>query len=248
MLKNARIKPQLNIEPEEWSLHELLHHCNVTAKAQGLKNPHEYVNKLAGWVNQLNKPEFRQHLYCRYPSCHKRLYPDMEYAKKMARYSLTIWSCKCGKPHDQLIYINHCWGCINKIIDSREDCIKVDGYYICLSCGSGPEEYKSNDEDDTTNKRVYYSQGDVCPACGTLNMEEKTYKKNYQRTTFICRNKDCQHQILAPEARRLTGLAFDKSVRLAYLQSRIVINCKKSEKSSDNFDFIPPSNMGDIPF
>ncbi len=150
----ARLYAECSQNWEDWSLLELIEATNVVPRIPDeLKSPGEYVPKLSGWVNRLN--EIRERLKC--SICGQMMPPNYRYAKYLARYNSTVVSCQIGSGHDQDIYLNHCWAC-REIVDSRESTIRVEKYYICIHCGSGPQESKS------------YTQGDICPKCGARGM------------------------------------------------------------------------------
>ena len=97
---------------------------------------------------------------------------------------MTVASCSNDIGHDTNIYFNHCWAC-REIIDSRESQIQVDGFYLCIHCGSGPQQSQT------------YTQGDVCPKCG-----KKDIRKEYDRDR-ICNS--CNHKFTVPSQWHLTG-------------------------------------------
>ncbi|MHB8630294.1 MAG: hypothetical protein ACYDEO_29410 [Aggregatilineales bacterium] len=63
--------------------------------------------------------------------------------------------------------------------------LQLKGYYLCLRCGSGPQ-------DDGV-----YKHGDICPKCGNPNMQ---HEKENERS-FSC--SSCGHQIYAPTNEKL---------------------------------------------
>src|SRR5262249_31181808 len=134
---------------------------------------------LAGWLNRLN--EIRERLRCSY--CGHLMKPRMKYAKNLARYNATVVNCDGGVGHDHDIYLNHCWAC-RVIIDSPESPIRVDGFYLCVHCGSG--NAKSN----------IFTKGDGCPKCGAPEMRTSHRK---------CVCVSCQHTIRLPADHNLTG-------------------------------------------
>ncbi|WP_409305724.1 cold shock domain-containing protein [Peribacillus sp. SCS-155] len=172
---SAQIYSDLQNNWEDWSLLEYLNYCQITPVITGLKQPHQYVNRLAGWINRIN--EIRARLKC--TTCNQIMKNNFEYSKNLAAYSMTIASCTYGFHHDQNVYLNHCWGC-NSLIDSRESKIQKDGFYLCITCGSGPRESNS------------YRHGDICPKCGN-NCMNKSSKDN---RSFICGK--CNHSIKIP--------------------------------------------------
>jgi ribosomal protein S27AE len=144
-----------------------------------LGDPTEYVPRLCGWINRLN--EIRERLRC--SACGSLMKPNYKYAKNLARYNATVVSCDGGPAHDGDVYLNHCWAC-RTIIDSRDCRIRIDGYYLCLKCGSGPQHSKT------------FRQGDLCPKCGGTSMDG-------HRRNWTCRR--CYHTIRLPSEFRMTG-------------------------------------------
>jgi len=205
--QGARLYSELEQEWSDWSLLEVFEALEINPRLPELRNSNEYIQKLSGWVNRLN--EIRERLKC--SICDQIMPPNYEYAKNLARYNLTVVSCKHGSGHDNNIYLNHCWGC-EKIIDSRESKIQVERYYICIHCGSGPRN------SDT------YRQGDICPKCETADMQAEqtndfsshstrrqrlnySFEKTYENKTRICQNPMCLHKIRLPAERNRTGRA-----------------------------------------
>ena len=182
-LQGARLYAVRSRGWKDWSLLELLEEVGVEPDLAGLQSAGEYVTRLSGWVNRLN--EIRERLKC--SVCGQIMTPNSRYARNLAAYNATVFSCQAGSDHDNDIYLSHCWGC-RRIIDSRESQIQIEGYYLCVYCGSGPLE--SND----------YTQGDICPKCGTPDMATGSYDRG--RT---CRA--CHHSIQLPPTHKLTGRA-----------------------------------------
>lgn len=174
-LSGAHIYADCSQDWVNWTLLELLEITNVTPVLDELRNPEDYVNKLAGWINRLN--DIRQRLKC--SKCGRIMRSDKRYAKFLATFNATVFSCLQGQSHD-IVYINVCWGCEN-IIDSRESRIKVEGFYLCLHCGSGPKTSKE------------YRYGNICPSCGTQDMLlNDTHSQIYTYTS-------CRHSIYVPK-------------------------------------------------
>lgn len=183
-LYGARIYAQCSQDWRNWSLLELFKLAGIEPSLPGLKIPEDYVPKLAGWINRIN--EIRSRLKC---SVCKEIMPhNIEYAKFTAQFRVTVFSCKHGSGHDHNIYLNECWGC-GEIIDSRESKYQSaeDKYYICIHCGSGTQHSNS------------YTQGDICPKCGTLGMEVNKWNNRYRK----CHS--CNHLIKLPDEKKLTG-------------------------------------------
>lgn len=186
----ARIYADTSLEWHEWTLLELLENAKITPALDGLRSPFEYVPKLGGWINRLN--DIRERLKC--SKCGNMMKPNYKYAKYNARYNATVVSCnEDGINHDKNIYLNHCWACTS-IIDSRECRIRFDDYYICLKCGSGPQD---SDE---------YTQGDMCPQCGSRRMEHSSGKY------FRCSR--CGHEIKLPSIQYIKGKNREKILNI----------------------------------
>lgn len=179
----ARLLPVLSQDWSEWSMLELLNACNITPVLRGLRDPIGYVPKVSGWINRLM--EIRERLKC--SVCQKVMIPNQKYAYRWAAYNMTIVSCNCGNGHDNNVYLNHCWGCYS-IIDSRESRHQLEGLYICINCGSGPQDSGT------------YSQGDVCPNCGV-----KVRMNSIDHFNRRLRCNSCGHQIQLPPKRKLSG-------------------------------------------
>lgn len=177
-----KIYPNTDLPWEHWSLLEVLDMSNVTPQIASLYDSAQYVPKLSGWINRLN--EIRERLKC--TSCGKVMLSNFKYSKNLAAYNSTVFSCQCGDPTNQNVYLSHCWAC-RSIIDSRQGNHRIDGYYLCLQCGSGPQTSTS------------YTQGDICPMCGGTHMGSiDSYDKNFQCQT-------CNHIINLPQDFKLTG-------------------------------------------
>ncbi|MFW5795239.1 MAG: hypothetical protein ACOCV1_07115 [Bacillota bacterium] len=186
LLKNLNI----NKKYQNWSLFEIFNYYSISIdfiniyELKGIRNLEDYITKIGGALNRLI--ELRDKLECE--KCGKILNFNWEYAKNKAAYRLTVVYCNnddCDKYKDG-IYINHCWAC-GKIIDSREGSIKIEDRYLCVHCGSGPQ------------KSYNYTQGSICPKCGSKNMHKDEYRN------FTCR--DCNHKITTPSPKsgRITG-------------------------------------------
>jgi hypothetical protein len=155
-LYGARLYPELKQDWRKWSRLELLAAVNVTPYVAPLDlgDPTEYVPRLCGWINRLN--EIRERLRC--SACGALMKPNYKYAENLARYNATVVSCDGGPAHDGDVYLNHCRAC-RTIIDSRDCRIRIDGYYLCLKCGSGPQHSKT------------FRQGDLCPRAVCICMK-----------------------------------------------------------------------------
>ncbi|MCA0970771.1 cold shock domain-containing protein [Halobacillus litoralis] len=182
--RGAILRADQTKDYRDWSLHELLSYSSVTPELPDLQDPSEYVNKLSGWVNRIR--EIRERLKC--SGCKTYMTNNFTYAKELARYRSTVVNCSSSEkgPHDTNVYLNHCWGC-NEVIDSRESPVRIDGYYICQGCGSGPQKHKT------------YRQGTRCPKCAGHDMQQTSSDGR----TYQC--QDCSHIIRIPPWFRLTG-------------------------------------------
>lgn len=188
-LTSARIFPDINLSWEKWSLMEFYEYMQINTLLPGLNNGHEYIPKLSGWVNRLI--EIRKRLKC--SVCEEIMIPEMEYAKNLAKYNVTIVSCSKGNGHDHNIYLNHCWAC-SHIIDSRESKIQYEGFYLCMHCGSGPMQSST------------FSQGNICPKCGdNSGMSTQEYYSRLMSCNI------CFHEIKLPPSNKITGNRSTKS-------------------------------------
>jgi hypothetical protein len=181
-LTGARLYADCNQSWEDWSLLELLEATGVIPVLHQLNRPEDYVPKLAAWINRLN--ELRQRLRCSH--CDQIMIPNMRYAKFLAKFGMTVASCGKGEPHDTNVYFNECWAC-DGIIDSRENKVSVEKYYLCLKCSSGPQSSS------------IYTQGSLCPKCGSTQLSRQTERH------YVCQNEICKHEFTVPEKRKLTG-------------------------------------------
>lgn len=183
-------KVNVNKKYANWSLFEVFEHYSIKInfnkiyELKGIKNLEDYITKIGGALNRLI--ELRDRLKCK--ECREILNFNWEYAKNKAAYRLTVVRCEnqdCTEYQNE-IYLNHCWGC-GEIIDSREGNIKRGNLYLCIHCGSGPQTSYN------------YSQGDLCPKCGSTNMQGDGYRD------FTC--LDCNHNITIPfpNSGKITG-------------------------------------------
>lgn len=178
-----KIYPNRELSWDKWTLLELFDYSNITPEVNNLYDPEQYVNRLSGWINRLD--EIRERLKC--TVCGKALLSNYKYSKNLAVYNSTVFYCQCGTSSNQNVYISHCWAC-REIIDSREDNHKLEEYYLCLKCGSGPKS-SSN-----------YMQGSMCPKCGSNRLNNTDlYNRDYQ-----CMR--CGHSIHIPPHHKLTGI------------------------------------------
>ncbi len=182
ILRGARLFSDVSRPWWDWSLQELLAYLEIEPRLPDLRDPQDYVGSLSGWVNRLN--EIRERLACR--SCGGIMTTNMKYAKHLAVYRSTVFSCPHGAGHDVDVYLSHCWACRGPI-DSRDCPIYVDGYRVCLACGSGPQKSQT------------YRQGTICPKCGARDMREiGAFGRRLQCAV-------CQHIIKLPPSEKLTG-------------------------------------------
>ncbi len=181
ILSGAHLYANCEQEWHDWSLMELLASIGLHSVLDGLAAS-EYVRKFSGWINRLN--EIRERLRC--SICGGTMVPNRRYAKFLARFNMTIASCSQGVGHDQNVYFNQCWAC-ESIIDSRESPVFREKYYLCTSCGSGPQYSPT------------YAQGSVCPKCESTEM-----KPLPSRTDMLC-CQSCNHTLHLPSKLKLTG-------------------------------------------
>lgn len=180
-LYGARLSAECSQDWKNWSLLELFKAVDIVPSMPDLRKPEDYLPKLSGWINRIN--EIRSRLKC--SVCEDIMPHNIEYSQFSTRFRVTVFSYKHGEGHDHNIYLNECWGC-SEIIDSRESRYQSPekNYYICIHCGSGTQHSNT------------YTQGDICPKCGTIGMK---VSKRYRN----CHS--CNHSIKLPEERKITG-------------------------------------------
>lgn len=153
----AKFKPEISKHWSEWTFKELIAKSNIIPIIDNKEMKYEYTNKMSGWVNRLN--QIRLRLRCSH--CNQVCKPNCQYSKNLAKFNTTVITCfdeHLPGYHDKNIYLNQCWNCTD-IIDSRYSKIQIGNYYLCLTCGCGPQ-----------NKTIF-SQWDVCPKCGHQETE-----------------------------------------------------------------------------
>ena len=188
----ARVEPDVDREWRRWSLLELISATETEPSLPLLSDPGRYVPQMCGWINRLN--EIRENLKC--SQCHEVMVPNRQYAKFLAKFQMTVVKCRHGGDHDAGIYLNQCWAC-GRLIDSRESRFQEAGhYYVCIQCGSGPEQ------SDT------YTQGDMCPMCGVREPLEPLGESRKRRCGH------CEHVIALPHPEKMTGLESRKEQQM----------------------------------
>ncbi|MEH2073667.1 MAG: hypothetical protein V7K57_04650 [Nostoc sp.] len=183
-LYGGRLSAECSQDWKNWSLLELFKAVDIVPSMPNLRKSEDYLPKLSGWINRIN--EIRSRLKC--SVCEDIMPHNIEYSKFSTKFMVTVFSCKHGEGHDHNIYLNECWGC-SEIIDSRESRYQSpkNNYYICIHCGSGTQHSNT------------YTQGDICPKCGTIGMEVSPHNKRYRQ----CHS--CNNSIKLPEERKITG-------------------------------------------
>jgi DNA-directed RNA polymerase subunit RPC12/RpoP len=182
--REAHMTADKTLPLSQWSLPEFLETLQLEPPPKLVRNPREYVTKLGGWINRLN--DIRERLRC--SSCSEFMEPHGSYSKNLARYHVTVVRCRNDKcpQHAKGVYLSHCWACHRPIDSSRETPIQIEGRYLCAHCGSGPRESET------------YTQGDVCPACGSRDMRRLNDERRF-------RCQDCSHTIRVPPQWAITG-------------------------------------------
>jgi hypothetical protein len=122
---------------------------------------------------------------CNQSGCGRVMIPNMRYARNLAVYCCTVFSCPSGAGHDRNVYLSHCWAC-ESFIDSRVNRQRWGNYYLCLRCGSGPKP------------PTPFRQGTVCPNCGGDRLRPGMRQRDI-------RCDDCNHEIVLPPPHRMTG-------------------------------------------
>jgi DNA-directed RNA polymerase subunit RPC12/RpoP len=192
--KTELIRPNFKRDYTLWTVREVLEKFDINAfhpEVENLDN-NKYLHKMASWINRFNS--IRSRLKC--SKCETPFKVDLNYSKFSRKFSTTIFDCPTNEDdHDKKIYLNACWGC-GEIIDSRESRIRVENYYICKNCGSGPQITYD------------YTQGDICPNCGKKEMKKSGYRD------MTCDN--CNHTIKLPFKNKIRGKNRDKLIEKAF--------------------------------
>lgn len=179
---HSHLWPVQNLPWWKWTLHELFQHAGLTfvmlSESFHLNNGEGdgLVNAFGGEINRLN--EIRERCKCRL--CDQRLEFNKNYSIKDAVYRATTTK-ECGTEgcSGPSVYLSHCRGC-RLIIDSRDSKFRDEnGFYLCVSCGSGK---------DLT------IAGSHCPKCNSTN----TMRGNYRKKKCT----KCQHPIELPSTAR----------------------------------------------
>lgn len=195
VMDGSRIGPNFQLPYSYWSLQEMLTFADLEPLNETLKREDftdYYTNKIAGWVNRLEK--LIQRMKC--SACSEPFRVDFEFSKRYdAAYNTTIFSCRTNEKnenpeHDYRIYLNHCYHC-NQLIDSRESKYQIyknNSYYICIHCAGAEPYIEYNPPWDLTPKRKY-QQGDICPKCNYREQPMIVTKSKWK----ICTS--CNHEI-----------------------------------------------------
>lgn len=193
--EGSRVGPNFQLPYSYWSLQEMLTFANLEPMTETLKRPKYtdyYTNKIAGWVNRLEK--LIQRMEC--STCSEPFRVDFEFSKRYdAAYNTTVFSCcqneKNENPeHDFRVYLNHCNHC-RQLIDSRESRYQIHGetgYYICYHCAGAEPNAHYNPPWDSTPYRKY-EQGDICPKCNYRERPMNVIKDKWKKCT------SCNHEI-----------------------------------------------------
>jgi hypothetical protein len=141
-----------------------------------------WLHRFGGWINRLN--DIRRRARC--SSCTRALQLNWDYASlQQARLGVTVQGCRSSdrRRHDRQVYLHYCNNC-HGIIDSRESRRQINGYYLCIRCGSGER-----------GRRVgkLMPPGSRCPRC---NSNEPMQPMKNSQSRAICLS--CRHQITSP--------------------------------------------------
>lgn len=188
------INPNIERSYKMWTVREVLDKYDINVfhpEVKDLDND-KYIQKMASWINRFNA--IRSRLKC--SKCETPFKVDLNYSKFSRKFSTTIFDCPNDVDgHDKKIYLNVCWAC-GKIIDSRESRIRVEDYYVCKNCGSGPQITYD------------YTQGDICPNCGGKEMKKSSYRE------MTC--ESCNHTITLPFRNKIIGKNKEKLMQKVY--------------------------------
>jgi hypothetical protein len=159
----GRVDDDCSLPGSQWRLQEYMQQLAIEPSKEVAPDRVQCVTRLAGWVNRLN--EIRARMRCRV--CGKLMVSSNHYdERRLAAYNAMVSRCitpGCSRNGESdtsnHVYLSHCWAC-GATIDSRDCRQRVDGYRLCLRCGSGPQYSRT------------CHQGDICPSCGRRGMKQ----------------------------------------------------------------------------
>ena len=198
-----RIEPNLELSAEDWSLIEL------TEKLKMAPPNHEFFTRIGGEFNRLN--DLLERLKCR--ECGSYMQADKEHAdwkeikginqliyEHFAVFTATTFKCQhngCSQK-DKLVYLSYCWNC-HEPIDSRDNPVRIKGYYLCNNCGAGYRDFAGN-------KRYAIYPGTICPSCTKCpkcgGQIFDVAKADDDKFNLVCTN--CGDNVPAPDIRDIT--------------------------------------------
>ena len=164
----------------------------------------EFFTRIGGEFNRLN--DLIERLKCR--ECGNYMRADSRYAKwkgitginqlvyeHFAVFVATTFSCKHDgcRQKDKPVYLSYCWHC-HEPIDSRDNPVRINGYYLCNKCGAGYRDF-------TGKVRYAIYPGTICPSCTKCT---KCGGQNFDVTEaddgkFRLRCKDCGQIMTVPD-------------------------------------------------
>ena len=193
-----RIDPKLNLSAEDWSVIELMEKLDLVPikdKPKDHKVNREFFRRIGGEFNRLK--ELLDRLKCR--KCGNYMRAVKNYAtwktvknlrtltshEHFAVFNSTVFSCqneKCSEK-DKTVYLSYCWHC-HAPIDSRDNHVRIEGYYLCKECGAGYRDPGAG---------YALVPGTICPNCGgqTLNELTTDFESRYKK--YVC--SSCNHRI-----------------------------------------------------
>ncbi|MBR3745672.1 MAG: hypothetical protein IKN27_01775, partial [Selenomonadaceae bacterium] len=168
----SRLFPKIELPAKDWSVIELMAKLNLVPR-ENLPENHKYnlefFTRLGGEFNRIK--DLLERIKCR--KCGKSMRAvkglatwkeitnlrKTAYGDHFAIFAATTFSCQnknCSEK-DELVYLSYCWHC-GEIIDSRDNHVRIKGFYLCNKCGAGYRDFVGTD---------HYTifPGEICPSC-----------------------------------------------------------------------------------
>ena len=247
-----RINPNLELSAENWSVIELTAKLGLVSLlgAGNEKYNREFFTRIGGEFNRLY--DLQKRLKCR--ECGHYMRSVKKYAKwksvknirrltwheHFAIFTATTFSCRnedcsdCGKE----VYLSYCWHC-GTIIDSRDNLVRIGGYYSCLNCGAG---YRDNDK--AASPKYALVPGTICPSCikcPKCGGQEFLIVEGGGKYHLQCADKNCGHLLKAPQTfeKPIEHKIFKMCECSSCHEQKLKWNVQRLENYLEQFDYTP---------